>query len=120
MPLTCPTLPTPPVPSEALSGLAFNQATRPAKSFAGISFFATISNGLLVISEMGSKSLVLERVDGTVGDVRLPIADDKGVAIRRSPRDAAHTDAPVRAGHVFNDHRLAERRAHAFGHNAAK
>jgi hypothetical protein len=35
-------LPTPGIPSDAVSGLAFNQAMRPARSFAGAVFFATI------------------------------------------------------------------------------
>jgi hypothetical protein len=38
-------LPLPPVASDALSGLAFNQAIRPFRSFAGIAFFATSTDG---------------------------------------------------------------------------
>src|SRR5262249_2829009 len=46
--------------------------------------------------------------------VRAPDADDERVTVGRRARDPADTDAASRAGHIFNDDRLAERRPHAF------
>jgi hypothetical protein len=46
----------PPVPTDALSGLAFNQAIRPFRSFAGIVLFATNTNGPAESRATGSKS----------------------------------------------------------------
>ena len=56
----CDGLPTPAVPSDALSGLAFSQATRPqaARSFAGRSFLPAISQGVAEINATGSKSAI--------------------------------------------------------------
>ena len=49
-------LPTPAVPCDALSGLAFSQAIKPFRSSAGMAFFATISCGCWSSSAIGSKS----------------------------------------------------------------
>ena len=53
---TCGGVPTPPLPADALSGLAFSQAIRPFRLSAGIAFFARIKLGLLTSSAIGSKS----------------------------------------------------------------
>ncbi len=53
----CDGLPGPAVPDDALSGLAFSQAIRPRKSFAGKSFRAATSHGVLPIRAIGSKSV---------------------------------------------------------------
>jgi len=48
--------PTPAVPAEALSGLAFSHPINSGKFFAGAAFFETITMGMFTVSEMGSKS----------------------------------------------------------------
>ena len=55
--MECDALPTPPCPTDALSGLAFNQAMRLLRSSPGMSFFATSSHGALAVIATGSKSL---------------------------------------------------------------
>jgi hypothetical protein len=62
--------------------------------------------------------VVVQGIDGTVGNVRGPIAFDHRVAIGRRARDPADTDAAGRAGRVFNDDGLAKRSGHAPGDNA--
>ena len=57
MPPRCDGLPGPAVPDDALSGLAFSQAMRPLRSFAGRSFFAQISQGVPAMNATGSKSV---------------------------------------------------------------
>ncbi len=47
----------PGVPCEALSGLAFSQATNSFRSLAGNTLFVVISIGLCAIKATGSKSL---------------------------------------------------------------
>jgi hypothetical protein len=49
--------PVPPCPNVALSGLAFNQAINPFRSFAGIVFLATSTKGLVESRATGSKPL---------------------------------------------------------------
>ena len=56
MPEMCPGAPMPPVPAEALSGLALSQATSAARSLAGRVLRATSSKGPLVSSEIVAKS----------------------------------------------------------------
>jgi hypothetical protein len=56
-PLTWDTLPTPDVPSEALSGFALSHAMSSMRFLAGTAFFERISKGFVASSEIGSKSL---------------------------------------------------------------
>src|SRR5262249_6219240 len=62
--------------------------------------------------------VVLQRVKRTLHDVRAPDADHERVTVGRRARDPAYTDAASRAGHIFNDDRLAERRPHALDQDA--
>src|SRR5215475_4713588 len=105
----CPAPPTPGVPWDALSGFAFNQAIKPFKSSAGMVFFATIITG----SRDQQNGVVLQHVvrkgvNGSVHDVRAPLADAKRVAVGRNPGDPADADATGCARHVFRDYRLTE------------
>jgi len=62
--------------------------------------------------------VVVQGIDGAVGNVRGPIAFDQRVAIGRRARDPADADAAGRAWRVFNDDGLAKRSGHAPGDNA--
>ncbi len=54
----CDGLPTPAVPSDALSGLALSQAIRPLRSLTGRSFLTAISHGVAEINATGAKSAI--------------------------------------------------------------
>ena len=91
-PLTCDGLPGPLVPYSALSWFVLSQASRPLRSVAGTAFLLTISKGVLLRSAIGSKSLstiVVERVDSAVHDMRAPVAATERIAIRRRTRSSS-------------------------------
>jgi hypothetical protein len=50
--------------------------------------------------------------------VRVPAAKADGVSVRRGTGDLTDADSASRTVHIFNNDRLAERAAHAFGQNA--
>src|SRR5262245_35385656 len=50
--------------------------------------------------------------------MRLPVAEDDRVAIRRRTRNAAGADGAARSGRVFDDHGLPERTPHPLGEDA--
>jgi hypothetical protein len=111
MPLMCPGLPTPLVPNDALSGLAFNQAMRPIWSFGGTAFFVTIRNGLLEKHRNWLevlKNVVGKSVYCTVHYVRVPETHDERVSIASRTRSPTDANATVRASYVLDDDRLTE------------
>ena len=64
------------------------------------------------------QDVVLQRIDGTVENMRSPVTDDDGVAVRRRAR---HSDARQRArcaSDVFDDDGLPQRPSHLLGEDA--
>ena len=63
--------------------------------------------------------VITQREHGAVEHVSRPVSQHRRVAVGRGGSDAANTDRARSAGHVLDDDRLAERLAHALGHDAA-
>ena len=107
IPNTCCGLPTPAVPAVALFGLALSQAMNSFRSFVGRLFRPMIICELLVSRPTGSKSfgtIVLQRVDCTVHNMRAPDSIYQRVAVWRGARHPADADASSRPAYVlYND-----------------
>jgi hypothetical protein len=113
--------PTPTVPAVALPEFSFSHSMNSFRSFAGKVFLATIQG---VCQERYRfeipHDIVWELIARAIEDMRLPMANAHGVAIRRCARDPAHADATARTEHVLDDHGLAERCPHILGEDARK
>jgi hypothetical protein len=59
-----------------------------------------------------------QRIERATADMRGPLAEADGVAVRRGARHARRADGAAGAAHIFHDHRLAERYPHALGDDA--
>jgi hypothetical protein len=59
--------------------------------------------------------VVLQLVGDAAEHMRPHIAQVDGVAVGRRPHDPRDADGAVSAAHILDDHRLAERHAHALG-----
>ena len=57
--------------------------------------------------------VVLERIDGAVGDVCVPYSQDQGVAIGRRASDPAGPDVAGSTTDILDNYGLAKRRPHA-------
>ena len=64
--------------------------------------------------------IVLERVDGAIGDELISGREAKRVAIGRGARDATDTDIAGRTAHILDHHGSTQRRRHRFRQDARK
>ena len=120
-PETWPGLPMPALPTVTLPGLALIQAISSLRLFAGSVLPADDHQRLG--RDQADRLEVLQQIDRQIvhraaGDIGAPLADLHGVAVRRRARDADHAGGAAGAGRILDDHRLAEMRPHAFGHDA--
>ena len=121
MPETWPGLPMPALPTVTLPGLALIQAISSFRLF-GRQRLSADDHGRLG-RDQPDRLQVLQQIDRQIvhraaGDIGAPLADLHGVAVGRRARDADHAGRAAGAGRILDDHRLAEMRPHAFGHDA--
>src|SRR5262249_43615925 len=61
--------------------------------------------------------IVRKPKEGAIGDVRVPQAHDKRVAVVGRAGGSSNADAAIRASYVFDDDGLTERRPHPLTHD---
>ena len=64
------------------------------------------------------KQIEGQRIERAGADMRGPLAEADGVAVRRRAGDPRRADRATRAADILDDHRLAERRPHVVGDDA--
>src|SRR5262249_27561500 len=62
--------------------------------------------------------VVWESVDRAVNDVRIPVANNQRVSVRRGTGEPTDANASIRARHILDDNRLTERRSKTFANHA--
>ena len=102
-----------PIPSVALSGLAFNQAIRPFRSFAGIVFLAlsTVNRAHMAYDHGGLKALRRKPSGGRKRE-NMTLAEEKALLTRFAKAAGA--------GELLNIHEVKVAYEKAIGHETSK